>query len=50
MTAIPLVSIVTFLPALTGLVLVLVPRLSAGMLRAVSLAAAVVTFVLSLPR
>ncbi len=49
MTALPLVSVVTFLPALAGLVLLLVPRLSAGVLRAVSLAAAVITFVLSLP-
>ena len=49
MTAIPLVSIVTFLPGLAGLVLLLVPRLSAGVLRAVSLAVAVITFVLSLP-
>jgi len=49
MTAIPLVSIVTFLPGLAGLVLLVVPRLSASVLRAVSLAVAVVTFVLSLP-
>jgi NADH-quinone oxidoreductase subunit M len=49
MTALPLVSVVTFLPAVAGLVLLLVPRLSAGVLRAVSLAAAVITFVLSLP-
>ena len=49
MTAIPLVSIVTFLPGLAGLVLLVVPRLSTSVLRAVSLAVAVVTFVLSLP-
>src|SRR5881296_392338 len=46
---IPLVTLVTFLPGAAGLALLLVPRRAAGMLRAVSLAAAVVTFVLSLP-
>ena len=49
MTAIPLVSIVTFLPGIAGLVLLLMPRRSAGALRSASLAVAVVTFLLSLP-
>ena len=49
MTAIPLVSIVTFLPGIAGLVLLLTPRRSAGALRSASLAVAVVTFLLSLP-
>jgi len=46
---IPLVSIVTFLPGLTGLALLLVPRRAEGALRPAALVVAVVTFLLSLP-
>ena len=46
---IPLVSIVTFLPGVAGLVLLLLPRRAAGALRPAGLAVAVATFLLSLP-
>jgi NADH-quinone oxidoreductase subunit M len=46
---IPLLSVVTFLPAVAGLALLLVPRGSVGVLRNASLAIAIGTFALSLP-
>ena len=46
---IPLLSVVTFLPAVAGLALLFVPRRSVGVLRNASLAIAIGTFVLSLP-
>jgi NADH-quinone oxidoreductase subunit M len=46
---IPLLSVVTFLPAVAGLALLFVPRGSVGALRNASLAIAIGTFALSLP-
>jgi len=45
---IPLLSLVTFLPAAAGLALLFVPRRSVGVLRALSLAVTVLTFACSL--
>src|SRR5499426_1449669 len=45
---IPLLSLVTFLPGAVGLALLLVPRRSVGVLRALSLAVTVLTFACSL--
>src|SRR5262249_13680375 len=44
-----LLSVVTFLPALGGLVLLFVPRTETGVLRRASLAVSVAAFVLSVP-
>jgi NADH-quinone oxidoreductase subunit M len=45
----PLLSVVTFLPAAAGVALLFVPSRAVSLLRAASLTAAIVTFLLSLP-